>query len=181
MSKFIHSQLGFECLIPEGWVELPVAWARKAKLSGSATSEKLEELLKADSDKPFLSLYMPQADSYASVPMIQCTVKPLDVMRYMGGPDKIIDAGIAHMKSAYPDFQVVQRQSLYVMAGTSGAYAKLSMSVMNEHGMKFPSQSELIVLQAARYCLIIGLTGPANPEEQLTADFETFVHSIRLN
>lgn len=181
MSKFIHSQLGFECLIPEGWAELPVAWARKAKLSGSAASEKLDELLKANSDEPFLSLHLPESDPSASVPMIQCTAKPLDMMQYIGGPDKVIDASIVYMESAFPDFQLMQRQPLYVMAGVSGAYAKLSMSVINEHDVKFPSQSELIVLRAAWYCLIIGLTGPANPEEQLTTDFETFVRSIRLS
>jgi hypothetical protein len=85
-----------------------------------------------------------------------------------------------HAKAAYPDFKLVQRLSPYLVAGTSGAYAKLSMSVTNEHGVRFLCQSELIILQAARYCLIIGLTGPADPEEQLAADYEEFVRSIRL-
>lgn len=180
MSKFIHSLLGFECTIPAGWSELPAAWARKAKLSAAATSEKLDELLKASSDRPFLSLSMPETDPYKAVPMIQCTVKPLEVVGYVGGPDRLLDASLDHAKAAFPDFKLVQRLSPYLVAGASGAYAKLSMSVTNEHGVRFLCQSELIMLQAARYCLIIGLTGPADPDEQLVADYEEFVRSIRL-
>lgn len=179
MSKFIDSLLCFECAIPAGWSELPAAWARKAKQTASATSEKLDELLKASSD-PFLSLSRPGTDPYQAVPMIQCTAKPLEVLRYVGGPDKLLDASIDLAKDAYPDFKLVQRLSPYVVAGASGVCANLSMSVVNEHDVSFLCQSELIILQASRYCLIIGLTGPADPEEQLVADHDEFVRSIRL-
>ena len=181
MNRFRHTLLGFECAIPPGWVELPVAWARKASLSASATSEKLGALLKASSDEPFLNLSLPQTDPFLSVPMIRCTSKPQDAVQRAGGPDEVIDAAIARVEGAYPDFRVVQRLSPYLVAGASGACARMNMTVLNEQGTRFPCQSELIVLQTARCCLIMGLTGPADPDEGLSADFELFVRSIRLS
>ena len=172
--------LGFECGIPDGWVVLPGAWARKAKLTAAPTSEKVEELLKANTNIPFLSLQQTPNDPCESVPMIQCTAQSLQVVQQMGGPDGVIDFVIAKMEEAYPDFHLIQRLSPYLIAGATGAYMKAGMSVLNEHGVKFSAESEIILLLAHRYCLIVGFSGPSAPNKRPAADFDVFVRSIRM-
>ena len=180
MNKFSDAMLGFECEIPEGWAVLPGAWAKKAKLTAASTSAKVEELLKANSNIPFLSLQQTQSDPCESLPMIQCTAQPLSVVQHMGGPDGVIDSAILQMESAYPDFHVMQRLSPYLIAGAAGAYMKAGMSVLNEHGVKFSCVSEVIVLLASGYCLIMGFSGPSDPDKRPAADFEAMVRSIRM-
>ncbi|ADE11460.1 hypothetical protein [Sideroxydans lithotrophicus] len=180
MNRFSEKLLGFECDIPDGWDVLPGAWARKAKLSAAPTSEKVEELLRANTDIPFLSLQQTRNDPYECVPIIQCTAKSLQVMHKMGGPDAVIDVVLAKMEEAYPDFQLIQRLSPYLIAGATGAYMKAGMSVLNEHGVKFSAASEMILLLASGYCLIIGFSGPSAVDKRPAADFDAFVHSIRM-
>ena len=180
MNKFSDKLLGFECDIPNGWDVLPGAWARKAKLTAASTSGKVEELLKANTNTPFLSLQATQNDPCESIPMIQYTAKSLQVVHYMGGPDGVIDTVIAQMESAYPDFHLVQRLSPYLVAGAAGAYMKAGMSVLNEHGVKFSCVSEVILLLASRYCLIVGFSGPSDPDKRPAADFDAIIRSIRI-
>ena len=180
VNKFSDALLGFECDIPDGWTVLPGAWARKAKLTAASTSEKLEELLKASTNTPFLSMQQVQNDPDESVPMIQCTAKSLPVVHQMGGPDGVIDVVLAHMESAYPDFRLIQRLSPYLTAGAAGVYMKAAMTALNEHGVKFSCASEVILLLASRYCLIVGFSGPFKPDKRPSADFDAFVRSIRV-
>ena len=180
MNKFSDALLGFECDIPDGWTVLPGAWARKAKLTAAATSAQVEALLKANSNTPFLSLQQLQNDPYESIPMMQCTAQPLALVQNMGGPDRLIDSAIAQMERAYPDFQVLQRLSPYLIAGAAGAYMKAGMSVRNEHGVKFSCVSELIVLLASGYCLVMGFSGPSAVDKRPSADFDAMLRSIRL-
>lgn len=180
MHKFSDALLGFECDIPDGWAVLPGAWARKAKLTAAATSEKVEELLKASTNPPFLSLQQTQSDPHESIPMIQCTAKSLSVVHQMGGPDGVLDLVLAQMAGAYPDFHLLQRLSPYLIAGAAGAYMKAAMSVLNEHGVRFSCVSEVILLMAPRYCLIVGFSGPSDPAKRPAADFDVFVRSIRM-
>jgi hypothetical protein len=181
VNKFGDALLGFECVIPEGWEVIPCSWARKAKLASSPTSEKLGELLKANTDTPFLSLSPPQADPAQSVPMIQCTAKSLADVRQIGGPGRIIDLVLEQMQGAYPDFQLIQRQEPYLVAGGIGAYMQAAMSVLNEHGARFSCISEAIVVLAPKYCLIVGCTGPSDEDKRPSADFNAFIRSIRLS
>lgn len=180
MNKFSDALLGFACDIPEGWTVLPGAWARKAKLTAAPTSEKVEELLKASSNTPFLSLQQTQNDPYESIPMIQCTAQSLELVQKMGGPDGVIDSAIAQMERAYPDFQRLQRLSPYLIAGAAGAYMKAGMSVLNEHGVKFSCVSEMIVLLGSGYCLIMGFSGPSAADKRPSADFDAMLRSIRM-
>jgi len=180
VNKFSDKLLGFECGIPNGWAVLPGAWARKAKLTAVSTSEKVGELLKASTNTPFLSLQATQNDPRESIPMIQYTAKSLPVVNYMGGPDGVIDTVIAQMESAYPDFHLIQRLSPYLVAGAAGAYMKAGMSVLNEHGVKFSCVSEVILLLASRYCLIVGFSGPSDPDKRPAADFDAIMRSIRM-
>jgi hypothetical protein len=180
VNRFSDALLGFECDIPEGWAVLPSAWARKAKLRAASTSEEVEELLKANTDSPFLSLQQTCNDPHESVPMIQCTAKSLPVVHHMGGPDGVMDVVLAHLESAYPDFHLIQRLSPYLVAGAAGAYMKAGMSVINEHGVKFSCVSEVILLLASRYCLIVGFSGPSDPDKRPSADFDVFIRSIRV-
>jgi hypothetical protein len=180
LNRFSDALLGFECNIPDGWTVLPGAWARKAKLSAAPTSEKVEELLKASTNPPFLSLQQTQNDPYESIPMIQFTAKSLSVVQQMGGPDGVIDVVLSQMESAYPDFQLLQRLSPYLIAGAAGAYMKAAMSVLNEHGVRFSCVSEVILLMAPRYCLIVGFSGPSAPDKRPAADFDAIVRSIRM-
>lgn len=180
MNKFSDALLGFECDIPDGWVVLPGAWARKAKLTAAPTSEKVEELLKANTNIPFLSLQQTPNDPYESVPMIQCTAQSLQVVHQMGGPDGVIDVVLAKMGAAYPDFHLIQRLSPYLIAGVTGAYMKAGMSVFNEHGVRFSAVSEMLLLLASGYCLIIGFSGPSDPDKRPADDFDAVVRSIRM-
>jgi hypothetical protein len=180
MNKFSDALLGFECDIPDGWAVLPSVWARKAKLGAATTSEKVEELLKANSNAPFLSLQQTENDPHECIPMIQCTAKSLPVVHHMGGPDGVIDVVLAQMEGAYPDFHLIQRLSPYLIAGAAGAYMKAGMSVLNEHGVKFSAVSEVILLLAPRYCLIVGFSGPSDPDKRPAADFDAIIRSIRM-
>lgn len=180
MNKFSDALLGFECDIPEGWAVLPGAWARKAKLTASSTSERVEELLKANTNTPFLSLQPMQNDPCESVPMIQFTAQSLPVVHHMGGPDGVIDTVLAQMENAYPDFHLIQRLSPYLLAGAAGAYMKAGMSVLNAQGAKFSCVSEVILLLASRYCLIMGFTGPSDADKRPAADFDAIIRSIRM-
>ena len=181
MNKFSEPLLGFECLIPEGWVVLPSAWARTAKLNAAPTSEKAAELLKANTDDPFLSLTLPQSDPAISIPMIQCTAKELAVVQHMGGPGGVIDVVLGHLAGAYPDFRLLQREEPYLATGGVGVYVKAAMSVLNEHGTRFFCISDLMVLMAPRYCLVIGFSGPADEDTRPAADFDALVRSIRMH
>lgn len=180
VNKFSDATLGFECCIPDGWAVLPSAWARKAKLGAASSSDKVEELLKANTNTPFLSLQRTQNDPDECVSMIQCTAKSLPVVHHMGGPDGVIDVVLSQMAGAYPDFHLIQRLSPYLIAGAAGAYMKAGMSVFNEHGVKFSAVSEVILLLEPRYCLIVGFSGPADPDKRPAADFEVMVRSIRM-
>ena len=180
MNKFAEPSLGFECEIPEGWVVLPGAWARTAKLTAAPTSEKAGELLHASTDEPFLSLSLPQTDPMISIPMIQCTAKQLGVVQHMGGPAGVVDVVLGHLAGAYPDFQLLEREDPYLAAGSVGVYVKAAMSVLNEHGTRFPCISELMVLMAPRYCLVIGFSGPADLDKRPATDFDALVRSIRM-
>ena len=181
MNKFSEPLLGFECLLPEGWVVLPGAWARKAKLTAAATSEKVEELLKANTEEPFLSLTLPQTDPMISIPMIQCTAKQLAVVQQMGGPGQVVDAALGHLEGAYPDFRLLEREEPYLAAGGVGVYVKAAMSVLNEHGTRFSCISDFMVLMAPRYCLLIGFSGPADADKRPSADFDALLRSIRMH
>lgn len=180
MNKFSDALLGFACDLPEGWAVLPGAWARKAKLTAASTSEKVEELLKASASTPFLSLQQTHNDPEESIPMIQCTAQSLAVVHKMGGPDGVIDSAIVQMACAYPDFHLLQRLSPYLIAGAAGAYMKAAMCVLNEHGVRFSCISEVIVLAASGYCLIVGFSGPSDPDKRPSAAFEAMVRSIRM-
>lgn len=180
MNKFSDALLGFECDIPDGWAVLPGAWARKAKLTAASTSKEVAELLKASTNIPFLSLQQTQNDPDEAVPMIQCTAKSLPAVHHMGGPDGVIDAVLAQMENAYPDFHLIQRLSPYLVAGAAGAYMKAGMSALNEHGVKFSCVSEVILLLAPRYCLIVGFSGPSDPDKRPAADFDAIIRSIRM-
>lgn len=180
MHKFSDAMLGFECHIPDGWAVLPDAWARKAKMTAASTSEKVEELLKASTNSPFLSLQQTQSDPFESIPMIQCTAKSLSVVHQLGGPDGVIDLVVEQMASAYPDFHLIQRLSPYLIAGAAGACMKAAMSVRNEPGDWFSCVSEVILLMAPRYCLIVGFSGPSDPDKRPSADFDAIVRSIRM-
>jgi hypothetical protein len=180
VNRFSDYLLGFECDIPDGWAVLPGAWARKAKLSAVSTSEKVEELLRAGTNTPFLNLQATQNDPCESIPMIQCTAKSLTVVHHMGGPDGVIDTVVGQMENAYPDFHLIQRLSPYLVAGASGAYMKAGMSVLNEHGVKFSCISEVILLLASGYCLIVGFSGPSDPDKRPAADFDAIIRSIRM-
>lgn len=181
MNRFSEPFLGFECIVPEGWVVLPGAWARKAKLTAAPTSEKVSELLRANTDEPFLSMTLTQTDVADSVPMIQCSAKQLDVVQHMGGPGKVVDVVLGHLQSAYPDFDLMEREEPYLAAGGVGVYVKTAMSVLNEHGARFDCISDFMVLMASRYCLLIGFSGPADEDKRPSADFEAFVRSIRMH
>lgn len=180
LHKFSDALLGFACDIPDGWAVLPGAWARKAKLGAAGTSEKVEELLKANTHPPFLSLQQTQSAPHESIPMIQCTAKSLSVVDKMGGPDGVVDLVLDQMASAYPDFHLMQRLSPYLVAGAAGAYMRAAMSVLNEHGSRFSCVSEVILLMAPRYCLIVGFSGPSDPDKRPSADFDALVRSIRM-
>lgn len=180
VNKFSDAMLGFECDIPDGWTVLPSAWARKAKLGAASTSEKVEELLKANTNTPFLSLQQTQNDPDECISMLQCTAKSLPVVHHMGGPDGVIDVVIAQMEGAYPDFHLIQRLSPYLIAGATGAYMKAGMSVLNKHGVRFSAVSEVILLLAPGYCLIVGFSGPSDPDIRPAADFDAMIRSIRI-
>lgn len=180
VNRFSDATLGFECVIPDGWAVLPGAWARKAKLRAAPTSKEVEERLKANTNTPFLSLQRTQNDPDECVAMIQCTAKSLPVVQHMGGPDGVIDVVLSQMAGAYPDFHLIQRLSPYLLAGAAGAYMKAGMSVLNEHGVKFSAVSEVILLLAPRYCLVVGFSGPSDPDKRPAADFETMSRSIRM-
>lgn len=98
----------------------------------------------------------------------------------MGGPDGVIDTVVGQMENAYPDFHLIQRLSPYLVAGASGAYMKAGMSVLNEHGVKFSCISEVILLLASGYCLIVGFSGPSDPDKRPAADFDAIIRSIRM-
>lgn len=180
MEKFANSLLRFECDIPDGWVLLPDPWAKKLKLSASPTSDKVAELLKENADAPFLSMYLSQHDPAESIPMVQGTVKPMSIINQIGGLSGVIDSALDQMEKAYPDFQLMQRADTYLVAGVVGAYMKASMSVLNENKQKFSCISEVILLKTARYCFILGFSGPADPAKRPVEDFNTIVRSIRV-
>ncbi|HEY0665929.1 MAG TPA: hypothetical protein VGD24_07685 [Gallionella sp.] len=178
--KFSDRLLGFECDIPDGWAVMPGVWARKAKLAAAGTSEELEEVLKASTNIPFLSLHRMQNDPDESIPMLQFTAKPLPILYQLGGPDGVIDDVLGHLKNAFPDFRLLQRLSPYLIAGAAGTYIKASMSAVNEHGDRFSCVSEVILLMAPRYCLIAGFSGPADTEKRPAGDFDAIMRSIRM-
>ena len=179
VNKFSDKLLGFECDIPEGWAVMPGAWARKAKFAAAGTSEKLEALLKASTNIPFLNLQYTRCDPDECIPMIQCTAKPLRVVHQLGGPDGVIDGVLVQMGSAFPDFHLIQRLSPYLIAGAAGAYMKAGMSALNEQGERFSCVSEVILLMAPRYCLIVGFSGPSDPDKRPAADFDAIMRSFR--
>ncbi len=181
MNYYTEPLLAFECNIPDGWEVLPDAWAKKAKFSAAPTSDKVEALLTANTDHPFLSLGMPQADGHYALPMIQCTAKQLGVVEFMGGPGGVVDIVLEQLAGAYPDFELLDREEPYLVAGSVGVYVKAGMSVLNQQGAKFRSISELLVLMAHRYCLIIGFSGPADAAHRPTGDFEAMLRSIRMS
>lgn len=181
MNRFSEPFLGFECVIPDGWAALPGAWARKAKLTSAPTSEKVGKLLRANADEPFLSLTLTQSDPTASIPMIQCTARELEVVRHMGGSGKVVDVVLEHLQGAYPDFQLLEREEPYLAAGGAGVYVKTAMSVLNEQGARFDCISDFMVLMAPRYCLLIGFSGPADEDKRPSADFNELVRSIRMH
>lgn len=76
MNRYSDKLLGFECDLPEGWPVMP-----------GDTSEKLEELLEASPNIPFLRLQCAQGDPDESIAMIQFTAKPLRGVQQMGGSD----------------------------------------------------------------------------------------------
>lgn len=180
MSRYSNPALAFECDIPPGWTSLPAAWARKLKLSASASSEKVAALLYDNHDVPFLSLYLADYDAAESIPMVQCTVRPTVVIEQMGGLSALLDTMLAEMTAAYPDFQLLQRDDTCLVAGVRGAYMRASMSVFNDTRQRYACISEFYLLETTRHCFFLGLSGPAADAKRPVADFHAILRSIRI-
>lgn len=179
MGRYSNPALAFECEIPSGWTTLPAPWARMLKLSASASSERAFKLLHENHDVPFLSLYPLSHDEHASPPMVQCTVRPAYVVEQLGGVAALLERVAHEMGLAYPDF-VVEQQEECVIAGVAGVYMKASLTVLDEAHIRYDSISEIYLLETARHCFIIGLSGPADEALRPVADLNEFLRSIRI-
>lgn len=180
MGRYSNPALAFECDIPQGWTSLPAPWARKLKLSASASSEKVAALLHDNHDSPFLSLYPVDYDANESIPMMQCTVRPTAIVEEMGGMEALLDRVSTEMEQAYPDYQLLQRDDTCLVAGVVGAYMKAAMSVLNDAHTQYACVSEIYLLETERHCFILGLSGPADEGKRPVADFHDIIRSIRI-
>lgn len=159
---------------------MPAPWARKLKLGTAASSEKVAALLHDNHDSPFLSLYPVDYDANAAIPMMQCTVRPTAIIEEMGGMAALLDRVVIEMGQAYPDYRLLQRDDRCVVAGVVGASLKATMTVLNDVRMHYPCLSELYLMETARHCFILGLSGPAEPDKRPVDDFLAIIRSIRL-
>ncbi|GAA3965171.1 hypothetical protein [Allohahella marinimesophila] len=180
MKTFDNAPLQFSIGVPEGWILLPGAWAKKLKMSAASTSDSFAQTL-GKSSEPLLSMYLPQVNPQAAVPIVQCTVKPVSIMSAFPSLDAVIEATIPQLQGAFPDFELLDRLGMMLFAGVRSAYMRSAMTVLNERHERFLCMSELFICQSSKAIFMFGFTGSLDPELRPLDDFAAVKRSIRLH
>ena len=179
MEKYRNDILGFSLDIPDGWETIPAQWAKNFRMKAAPTSEKLAEYL-TQASTPFLFLQHPTYADYAAMPVVQCVVKPLNVIAQIGSIAKVIDVTLALTGPAFKNFALIERIDEMLFAGSKAGYLKMSMTVTNDHEADFDCVSEVYFFSSSTVFFMMGFSGAFNDELRPIEDFKSIQRSIRL-
>lgn len=177
MEKYTNIEFGITVGIPDGWSVMPAAWTKTIRLKAAPTSEELAVFL-SKAQAPFLYIQKPIDNESLPVPTVQFVAKPKDILVAVGGMKKLLDATVDQLKIAFPDFQCLEVLEQIIVAGLKCGYLKSSMSVLNEHGVRFFCLSELFVIESSCALFMVGMSGSIIEYEYPDADFKSILRSI---
>lgn len=179
MEKYTNIEFGIEVEVPDGWTVMPAAWTKTMRMKSAPTSEELAALL-AKAQTPFLYIQQPIDNEYLPIPTVQFVAKPKHTLSTIGGIQKLLDVVIEQLKSAFPDFQCLSVLDQMIIAGLKCGYLKSSMSVLNEHGVRFFCLSELFIIESHRSLFMVGMSGSIVESEYPEATFKSILRSIKF-
>jgi hypothetical protein len=179
VQKYKNVELGIELSIPDDWEVLPSAWAKKMRLTAASTSEELAAIL-SKASSPFLYIHQPQTNQYISIPTIQFLAKPKNTLVAIGGMKNLISATLSQLTAAFPDLKCLECHETMIICGLKCGYLKATMSVKNEHGTSFSSQSEMYIIESKRALFIVGMSASSLMEYHPTETFKEILRSIKL-
>jgi hypothetical protein len=125
-------------------------------------------------------LQHPPENEYTAIPVVQCVAKPLSLIAQIGSIAKIIDATLPSLELAFQDFVLIERIDEMIFAGSKAGYLKMSMSVINEHGVSFDCLSEAYYFNSSKAFLMMGFSGAFDDKLRPVSDFKRIQRSIRL-
>jgi hypothetical protein len=85
-----------------------------------------------------------------------------------------------NLEQAFPDYELLEHQPEYLVAGVAGARMLAAMSVKNPGGASFHAATELLYLPTPRVVFVLGLAASADAAERPEETFREMVRSIRL-
>lgn len=179
MKTYRNDTLTFEISYPDSWQAVPAAWMKQQTAQGESTSSALAEMLR-QARAPFLFLQDASPPPGQAVPTVRCQVYGPETVAGTGGVAALMVSIQRSMEKAFPDYELLEHQPEYLVAGVAGARMLASMSVKNPDGASFLAASELLYLPTPRALFVLGLSGSANEDERPEETFREMVRSIRL-
>lgn len=179
MKTYRNDTLGFEIAYPDSWQAVPAPWMKQQTARGKSTSAELAEMLE-HARAPFLFLHDPAAPTGQAVPTVRCQAYSPEAIAAAGGLTALIVSIQRNLEQAFPDYELLEHQPEYLVAGVAGARMLVSMSVTNPDGASFHAATELLYLPTPRVLFVLGLSASANEAERPVETFREMVRSIRL-
>lgn len=179
MKTFRNDTLAFELSYPDTWQAVPAAWMKQQTARGASTSAELADMLK-QAGAPFLFLQDPVAAPDQAVPTVRCQAYSPAAIAAAGGVAGLMVSIQKNLEKAFPDYELLEHQPEYLVAGVAGARMLASMSVKNPGGASFHAATELLYLPTPRVVFVLGLSASANAAERPEETFREMVRSIRL-
>ncbi len=179
MKTYTNAALGFSVSYPESWQAVPAAWMKQQNARSKSTSAELAKILE-QARSPFLFIQNPAVAPGLAIPTVKCLAYSLAAIASVGGVPGLIADTQKNLREAFPDYQLIELQSEYLVAGVVGARLVTSMSVKNPEGESFHATSELLCLPTRRCLFIVGLSATSSEAHRPVQEFAEIVRSIRL-
>lgn len=171
MQTYKNTALGFSISYPVSWQIVPDPWIKQFMGRAKSTSSKLADALAAGRP-PFLVAHDPHALTGLAMPAVKCQAYNLASITDSGGVPAVMETIVGHLKQAFPDFELREYVSEYVVAGVVGAKLVSAMSVKNHEGESFHGLTELLLLPTNRFVFSVAFTATSDqiyrPEEVFT-------------
>lgn len=180
MKIYNNAALGFSISYPQTWQAVPAPWMKQSSGRASSTSAELARILE-QARAPFLFIQNPGVAPGFAIPSVKCQAYSHAAMASAGGISGLMSSTQQILEQAFPDYELLEYQPEYLVAGVVGAKLFAAMSVKNPEGESFHAASELLCLPTARCCFIVGLSATSDENYRPTREFTEIVRSIRLH
>jgi hypothetical protein len=179
MKIYKNTVLGFSIGYPESWQAVPAPWMKQNSGRASSTSAELAKILN-QARAPFLFIQNSGVASGLAIPSVKCQAYSPAAIASAGDMSGLMSSVQQNLKEAFHDYELLEYQPEYLVAGVVGARLLTAMSVKNPEGESFHAASELLCMPTAQCCFLVGLSATSIEAYRPVSEFMEIIRSIRL-